>query len=126
METLEKKGKGSALFPFLLFIIIYLGAGLYFQFKDVEMACLNELFKIGEEERNQQIADMQSVHVGIGCDHHFVVAEIFDVLFDVERAHDAEKLFDRIDRFQFFAETVERLSLESEHRLRVGVTALDH
>ena len=29
METLEKKGKGSALLPFLLFIIIYLGAGLY-------------------------------------------------------------------------------------------------
>lgn len=27
METLEKKGKGSALLPFLLFIIIYLGAG---------------------------------------------------------------------------------------------------
>ena len=33
METLEKKGKGSALFPFLLFIVIYLGAGLYFQFQ---------------------------------------------------------------------------------------------
>ena len=26
METLEKKGKGSALLPFLLFIVIYLGA----------------------------------------------------------------------------------------------------
>lgn len=33
METLEKKGKGSALLPFLLFIIIYLGAGLYYQAK---------------------------------------------------------------------------------------------
>ena len=38
METLEKKGKGSALLPFLLFIIIYLGAGLYYQAKGVEMA----------------------------------------------------------------------------------------
>lgn len=38
METLEKKGKGSALLPFLLFIVIYLGAGLYFQSQGVEMA----------------------------------------------------------------------------------------
>ena len=38
METLEKKGKGSALLPFLLFIVIYLGAGLYFQAQGVEMA----------------------------------------------------------------------------------------
>ena len=38
METLEKKGKGSALFPFLLFIVIYLGAGLYFQFQGTDMA----------------------------------------------------------------------------------------
>ena len=38
METLEKKGKGSALLPFLLFIIIYLGAGLYYQAKGVAVS----------------------------------------------------------------------------------------
>ena len=29
METLEKKGKGSALLPFLVLMVVYLGGGLY-------------------------------------------------------------------------------------------------
>lgn len=34
----NKKGNGWALLPFLVFIVIYLGAGLYFQFQGVENA----------------------------------------------------------------------------------------
>lgn len=37
-RSLQKKGRGSALLPFLVFIVIYLGAGLYFQAKGVDMA----------------------------------------------------------------------------------------
>ena len=37
-NNLTKKGNGAALLPFLLFIVIYLGAGLYFQSQGVEMA----------------------------------------------------------------------------------------
>lgn len=37
-HSLQKKGNGLALVPFLIFIVIYLGAGLYFQAKGVEMA----------------------------------------------------------------------------------------
>ncbi len=34
----DKKGRGSALIPFLVFILIYMGAGLFYQFSGVEMA----------------------------------------------------------------------------------------
>ena len=37
-HNLTKKGNGVALLPFLIFIPIYLGAGLYFQHKGVDMA----------------------------------------------------------------------------------------
>ncbi len=38
MDTLNKKGNGLALIPFLIFIAIYLGAGLIFQAQGVDMA----------------------------------------------------------------------------------------
>ena len=37
-HNLSKKGNGFALVPFLIFIAIYLGAGLYFQHQGVDMA----------------------------------------------------------------------------------------
>lgn len=37
-HNLNKKGHGAALLPFLLFIVIYLGAGLIFQAQGVDMA----------------------------------------------------------------------------------------
>ena len=37
-NNLQKKGNGFALLPFAIFIIIYLGAGLYLQAKGMEMA----------------------------------------------------------------------------------------
>ncbi|MEG2176368.1 MAG: Na+/H+ antiporter NhaC family protein, partial [Oscillibacter sp.] len=37
-NTLNKKGSGLALLPFLIFIAIYLGAGLILQAQGVEMA----------------------------------------------------------------------------------------
>lgn len=37
-HNLNKKGSGLALIPFLIFIVIYLGAGLYYQSQGVDMA----------------------------------------------------------------------------------------
>lgn len=37
-HTLNKKGNGLALVPFLVFVVIYLGAGLILQARGVEMA----------------------------------------------------------------------------------------
>lgn len=37
-DNLNKKGNGLALIPFLAFIVIYLGAGLFYQAQGVEMA----------------------------------------------------------------------------------------
>ena len=37
-RTLNKKGSGLALVPFLIFVVIYLGAGLILQSQGVEMA----------------------------------------------------------------------------------------
>ena len=36
-RNLQKKGRGIALLPFLLFIAIYLGAGLYLQAKGTDL-----------------------------------------------------------------------------------------
>jgi len=38
MNDLRKKGNGLALLPFLIFIVIYLGAGLILQAQGMEMA----------------------------------------------------------------------------------------
>ena len=37
-DNLQKRGNGFALIPFLVFIVIYLGAGLVLQAQGVEMA----------------------------------------------------------------------------------------
>ena len=37
-DNKTKKAKGSALIPFLVFILIYLGAGIILELKGVEMA----------------------------------------------------------------------------------------
>ena len=37
-NNLQKKGNGLALLPFAIFIVIYLGAGLYLQLQGTEMA----------------------------------------------------------------------------------------
>ena len=37
-NTLNKKGRGSALIPFLVFVVIYLGAGLILQAQGTDMA----------------------------------------------------------------------------------------
>ena len=34
----NKKANGLALLPFLVFIVVYMGAGLYYQFKGVSLA----------------------------------------------------------------------------------------
>lgn len=37
------------------------------------------------EERDDKQTDVHAVHIGIGGNNHFVIAEPFDTVFDVQR-----------------------------------------
>ena len=49
--------------------------------RDVEIAALDQLRHLAEEEGQQQRADMGAVDVGVGHDHDLVVAQLADVEF---------------------------------------------
>jgi len=52
------------------------------------MAVVHERLEELEEIGDEQIADVQSVHVGVGGENHLVVTQVLDVVLDVERAHE--------------------------------------
>ena len=47
--------------------------------RDEHVAALDQLLHVPEEERQQQRADVRSVHVGVGHDDDLVVAQLGDV-----------------------------------------------
>ena len=55
------------------------------RFQHVEMAVVHELIEEPEKISDQQIADVQSVHVGIGGENDLFVTQAFEVVLDVER-----------------------------------------
>ena len=69
---------------------------------DIEVALLNHLFHMTEEQGHNQSSNMRTIDIGIGHDNHFVVADLgeverFRVLFgsegDTERREDVPYLF---------------------------------
>ena len=87
------------------------------------MAVVHELLEEAEEVRDQQIADVQAVHVGVGGQDDLVVTQAFEVVFDVEAAHQIVHLVVFIDDVALEIPNVERLAFEHENGLRVHVAA---
>ncbi len=86
------------------------------RFQNVEMAVMHQLIEEAEEIGDQQIADVQAVHVGVGGQDDFLVAQAFDVVLDVQAAHEVVHLVVLIDDVALEVPDVERLALEDEDR----------
>ncbi len=84
------------------------------------MAVVHELVEEPEEIGDQQVADVQAVHVGVGGENDLVVAQALEVVLDVQAAHEVVHLVVLIDDVALEVPHVERLAFEDEHRLVVS------
>lgn len=74
------------------------------------MTLNHKAFEIGEEEGDEQIADVHPIHVSIGCKDDFVIAQTSQILFDVQRAHEIVHLLILIELIHLQAVDVQRLT----------------
>ena len=92
--------------------------------QDVQVLLFHEFREELQEERHEQEANVHTIDISIGCDNHFVVTQVLETVFDIERMLQQVEFFVLIDDLLRHAEAVERLTAEAEHRLRLHVTSL--
>ena len=97
--------------------------------RDEQMARLDHLHHVPEEEREQQRADVGAVHVGVRHQDHLVVAELADV--ELLRADARSQRRDEEPDFLMGEDLVvarllgvDDLAAQRQHRLRLPVAAL--
>ena len=56
---------------------------------EVNMACVNQRAHVAEEEREEKRLDVRAVHISIGHDDDFVVAELFNLEFRADASTDS-------------------------------------
>ena len=54
------------------------------RFQDVDVAARDQVREKPQEKRDEQIADVQAVHVGVGRQDDFLVAQALDAFLDVQ------------------------------------------
>ena len=84
---------------------------------------MHQVVEETEEIGDQQIADVQAIDVGVRGQDDFFIAQVFDVVLDVQTAHEIVHLVVFIDDVALEVPDIERLALEHEHRLVVHVAA---
>jgi len=96
--------------------------------RDVDMAAVDKLLHVAEEEREKQRADVAAVDVGIGHQNDFVIAELagVEIVFTdagAERGDDGANFFvaEHLVVAGFF--DVEDFALEREDRLIAAVAS---
>ena len=94
--------------------------------QNVEMTIHHKSLKIGQKEGDQKIPNMHAVYIGIGCQNHFVITQVREILFDVERRHQIVHLFVLIELIQFHPMDVERLASKRKDRLKKGISTHDN
>src|ERR1700722_13948363 len=87
------------------------------------MAVMHQMVEEAEKIRDQQIADVQAVYVGVGGEDDLVVAEAFEVVLYVEAAHEIVHLIVLVNDITLEVPDVERLAFQGEKRLRIHVAA---
>ena len=94
---------------------------------DVNVSRLNQRFHLAEEKRQQQRADVRTVHIGIGHDHHPVIARLGDVELFSETA--ADRVDQRLNFLvvEHFVLTdlfdVEQFAADRQNRLEFAVAS---
>ena len=89
----------------------------------VEVAVVDHLLEELHEVGDHQVADVHPVHIGVGGEDDFLVAQPVEVVLNVEGAHQVVELVVLVNDVALEIPHVERLALEGEDRLRVHVAA---
>ena len=92
--------------------------------QDIDMAIAHQVGVELKEESEHQQADVHAVDIGIGGDDDVVVAQVLDVLVDVQGGLQQVELFVLVTHFLGHAQAVERLAAQAEHGLGLHVAAL--
>ena len=61
------------------------------------MPCYDKILEVGEEKRQQQIANVKPVNVGIRRQHHLIEAQPIDAIFHTKSHHQVVEQFVLID-----------------------------
>ena len=83
--------------------------------------------QVGEElqkESDQQQTDVHTVDIGIGCYDDFVISQTFQTIFDIESGLKQVEFFILVNDLFSQAETVQRLTAQTENSLQVRIAAL--
>ena len=81
----------------------------------------DELLIEAHEEGDEEVADVEAVHVGIGGEDDLAVAEALHGVLHVERLDEVVELLVAVEHVAVLAAGVERLAAEAEHGLLHGV-----
>ena len=92
--------------------------------EDIEMAALDDVREIAEEEGEQECPDMHPVHIGIGGNHDVVVPQVLDVLGGVERGLQEVEFFVLVHEALALAVAVVGFPPQAENGLGIGIAAL--
>src|SRR6185295_450806 len=89
--------------------------------KNEQMAIVNQLVEEPEEVSDHQVANVQAVHIRVRGQDHFLVAQPFQIVLNVEGAHEIVHLVVLIHDVPFEIPDVERFALENKDGLSVYV-----
>ena len=92
--------------------------------QDIDVAVAHQVGVELEEEGEHQQTDVHAVDIGIGGDDDVVVAQVLDVLVDVQGGLQQVELLVLVTHFLGHSQAVERLTTQAEHGLGLHVAAL--
>ncbi len=95
------------------------------RFEDVHESLVHDRFEEAEEKRQEQVADVQPVHVRVRREDDLAVAQAFERILDVEAAHQVVQLLVLVHHVALQVAHVQRLAAHGENRLGVDVAAAD-
>jgi hypothetical protein len=74
-----------------------------------------------QEKRDEQQADVHSVHIGIGCNNNLVVTQIVNAFFNVQRCLQQVEFFVFVNHFFGESEGIQRFPPQTENGLRIYI-----
>ena len=72
-----------------------------------------------------KLRDVQAIHVGIGRQNHLLIAQLFEIVLDVEAPHQIVHLVIFIDDVAFEVPDIERLAFQDKDGLGIDIATTD-
>ena len=92
--------------------------------QDIDMSFLHQIGEELQEERKHQQTNMHSIHIGIGSDDDFVIAQFIQTVFNIQRRLQAIEFFVLIDHRLTQPVAVKRFTAQGENSLGTDVATL--